>query len=316
MNSPAPLRPLTRVAAAVIWQDGRFLLARRPPGKVYDGWWEFPGGKLEAGETSREALDRELHEELGVHVVTARPWLTRHFDYPHAHVALHFFHVTAWDGTLTPLEHDAIAWLDPLATTPEVSPILPANAPILKALALPDRLRVTAAERHGPATELDQITASLAAGCRLVQLRDKTLPAAERLAFAQRVRELTRRHAAQLIVNDDEPLARACQADGLHLSNQRLMAACERPDWPLVGASVHEAKALVHAGRLALDYAVLGPVLATPSHPDATPLGWPGFAALAAQTTLPLFAIGGQSETTRDTALAHGAHGIAGIRGI
>jgi 8-oxo-dGTP diphosphatase len=87
---------IVRVAAAVILRaDGRVLLAQRPPGKAYAGYWEFPGGKLEPGESPRAALDRELHEELGLRVRRAAPWLVQRFVYPHAHVELHFFRVYA-----------------------------------------------------------------------------------------------------------------------------------------------------------------------------------------------------------------------------
>ena len=89
------------------------LLAQRPAGKAYAGYWEFPGGKLEPGETPRAALDRELAEELGLAVRRAAPWLVQHFRYPHAHVELHFFRVFEWDGE--PVGHDgqAFAWQTP-----------------------------------------------------------------------------------------------------------------------------------------------------------------------------------------------------------
>jgi 8-oxo-dGTP diphosphatase len=91
------------VAAAVIQRpDGAFLLARRPAGKVYAGYWEFPGGKIEAGEPAAEALARELREELGIEPRTAYPWLTREYVYPHAAVRLHFFRVTACHGDPEP----------------------------------------------------------------------------------------------------------------------------------------------------------------------------------------------------------------------
>ena len=97
------------VAAAVIQRaDGAFLLARRPAGKVYAGYWEFPGGKLEAGEAPERALARELHEELGIDACTAYPWVTRVFAYPHATVRLNFFRVTAWKGEPHPREDQAI----------------------------------------------------------------------------------------------------------------------------------------------------------------------------------------------------------------
>src|SRR5918994_6473274 len=96
---------IIEVAAAVLQRpDGSFLLAQRPPGKVYAGYWEFPGGKVEPGEPAAAALARELHEELGIDVECAYPWLTRVFTYPHATVRLNFFRVTRWRGEPHPRE--------------------------------------------------------------------------------------------------------------------------------------------------------------------------------------------------------------------
>mgnify|MGYP003413848316 CR=1 FL=1 len=103
--------PVDVAVGVLIDRAGRFLLTSRPEGKVYAGWWEFPGGKVEAGESFHDALVRELHEELGITITEATPWLTREFVYPHATVRIRFFRVTAWEGDIHPHEHDAIAWL-------------------------------------------------------------------------------------------------------------------------------------------------------------------------------------------------------------
>jgi len=121
------------VAAAVILRDdGRFLLGQRPAGKVYAGYWEFPGGKIEPGESPRAALKRELHEELGMDVERAYPWLTRDYDYAHAAVRLRFFRVVRWSGTPHGRENQQFEWQRPGAVA--VAPVLPANGPILRAL--------------------------------------------------------------------------------------------------------------------------------------------------------------------------------------
>src|SRR5215813_13141093 len=143
------------VAAAVIQRpDGSFLLAQRPPGKVYAGYWEFPGGKAEPGEPAEQALARELHEELGIDVETAYPWITRVFTYPHGTVRLWFFRVVSWKGEPRPREEQAIAWQRAGAAT--VAPMLPANAPVLASLALPVEYAVTDAARWGSDAMLDK----------------------------------------------------------------------------------------------------------------------------------------------------------------
>jgi len=107
---------------------GRFLLTSRPAGKVYAGWWEFPGGKLEAGESVLQALARELHEELGISVDDVRPWHTTRVDYAHARVRLHFCKVLAWHGAFEMREGQAMAWQSLPVT---VAPVLPGTLPVL-----------------------------------------------------------------------------------------------------------------------------------------------------------------------------------------
>jgi 8-oxo-dGTP diphosphatase len=313
---PAADRPLTEVAAAVLLRGaGReFLLAQRPPGKVYAGYWEFPGGKVEPGETAREALVRELDEELGIAVAEATPWLTREFDYPHARVRLHFFRIDRWQGAIAPIEHSGFAWCR-THETPAVAPILPANAPILAALDLPPRYAITCAAENGADAEIERLERALAGGLRLVQLRDKDLPPAARATLARRVVDAARPFGARVLINDDAALAEDVAAAGLHLSSARLMAATMRPPFALVGASCHDAGELAQAARLGLDYALLGPVLPTATHAGATPLGWAGFARLAAGQPLPIYALGGMRNGLLDEAMRHGAHGIALMRG-
>lgn len=318
---------VTLVSAAVLMRDAptpaggrrQFLLARRPAGKVYAGWWEFPGGKVETGESFREALVRELHEELGITITEATPWLTREFVYPHATVRIRFFRVTAWEGELHPHEHDAIAWLandDHMAGRPTVAPILPANGPILKALALPEICAITHAEGHGVEAELARLDRALAGGLRFVQLRDRTLPAALREDFARRAVALGKSRGAIVVVNGDAALAARTGADGVHLPAAMLMQLTEKPaGFTWIGASCHSREELAHAAALELDYALLGAVLPTPTHPETAGIGWPAFAAMVEHSPLPVLALGGMRPEVLGEAQAQGAHGIALMRG-
>ena len=126
-------RRVTDVAVGVLLRsDGSFLLTSRPKGKVYEGYWEFPGGKLEAGETVEQALRRELHEELGITIGAAELWKTQLVDYPHALVRLHFCKVRQWQGELQMREAQSFAWQRlPVA----VQPVLPGTVPVLAWLA-------------------------------------------------------------------------------------------------------------------------------------------------------------------------------------
>ncbi len=313
------MNDVVEVAAAILLRaDGsEFLLAQRPAGKVYAGYWEFPGGKVEPGESVRAALVRELHEELGITVTACAPWLTRVFTYPHATVRLNFWRVTGWDGnigTSAPLEHSAVNWLA-CGKTATVAPILPANAPILKALALPTRMAITMAEIEGTERQLERLEEALANGLRLVQVRERSWPVANRLWFAEAVTRVAHDHGALVLINNDADIARTVGADGLHLPAAALAACTQRPDFAWVGASCHSAAEIVRAGELGLDYALLGPVLPTPTHPEAAGLGWSRFADLIAGTAIPVFALGGMKNDLLADAQGVGAHGIALMRG-
>ncbi|WP_153146857.1 Nudix family hydrolase [Dechloromonas sp. H13] len=310
---------VVEVAAAVMLRAGgrEFLLAQRPEGKVYAGYWEFPGGKVEPGETVRDALVRELHEELGILVTACSPWLTRVFTYPHATVRLNFWRVTAWEGEIgitAPLEHAAVDWQE-CGKSATVAPILPANDPILKALALPTTMAITMAESEGVERQLERLEEALSAGLRLIQVRDKGWPPAQRLWFAETVVRLAHSHGALVVINDDEEIARRTGADGVHLSAARLATCTRRPDFAWVGASCHDTAEIARAGELAFDYALLGPVLPTPTHPESSGIGWTEFERLLAGNTLPVLALGGMRMEMLTTAQGHGAHGIALMRG-
>ena len=300
-------RIVEAAAAVILRPDGSFLLGRRPEGKPYAGYWEFPGGKIEAGEDPRAALDRELEEELGIRVREATPWIQRVYAYTHATVRLHFFRVTAWEGEPQPLEDQAISWQP--VEAPDVSPMLPANAPVLAALALPAVMVVSNAAETGFDAWSLKLSAQVVGERLLVQIREKGLEP-QRVQFLLS-RALTRGtpFGATVVVNSD--CGAWPQADGVHLTAKALMESSARPAGRVVGASCHDAHEIAHAARLGLDYVVVGPVKDTPSHPGAATLGWEGFAALVHGSPLPAYAIGGLTRADLAEARRRGAHGVA-----
>jgi 8-oxo-dGTP diphosphatase len=308
---------LTAVAAAVIERsaaDGgtEFLLGQRAPDTFYGGFWEFPGGKLEAGETSLAALRRELGEELGIEVLRADPWLRRQHVYEHAHVRLDFFRVRDWRGELRDHVHSALVWQR--ADALSVSPMLPANAPVLAALALPDFYAISHAGEIGVTAQFLALERALKRGLKLVQLRELGLDEGSRAAFVRAAVELCHRHGARALINGDVALAQASGADGVHLTGQQLRTLATRPDLPLLAASCHSAAELESAASLGCDFAVFGPVRTTASHPGAPGIGWEAFAAAVAVPPLPTFALGGLTRADLDRAQRAGAHGVAAIR--
>ncbi len=305
--------PVDVAVAVLVRSDGAALLAQRPQSKVYSGYWEFPGGKIERGEPVAEALQREIREELGIEIERAYPWITRVFTYPHATVRLHFHRVYAWCGEPHALEHQALAWQLPDAV--KLDPLLPANGPVLRALSLPAEYAISRAGELGVEPFLSRLEERLRKGLRLIQVREKTLGREVVEDFARRVLALARAHGAKVLVNSDAALARDIGADGVHLTAEQLRGASARPDVPWCGASCHSSDELRRAEALGADFAVLGPVRATPSHPDAVPLGWQRFRRIADGAALPVYALGGINPRDMEQALNCGAHGIAMVRG-
>ncbi len=310
--STIPNQPLEVVVGILTRSDGTVFLASRPEGRAYAGYWEFPGGKVEAGETQHAALARELHEELGIVVTAMQRWITRVFAYPHATVRLNFFRVTAWQGEPHPHEGQTFSWQAPDAV--DVTPLLPANFAVLRALSLPPIYAISHASALGTEVFLARLENALQRGLKLIQVRDKELDEASRLQLARAVAERARPYAARVLVNGSAELARAAGADGVHLDAAALAQLSQRPDVDWVGASCHSETELARAAELGADFALLSPVLPTLTHPGAATLGWETFSAWAAGSPIPIYALGGL--TAADVALArnHGAHGVALLR--
>lgn len=312
---------ITHVAVAILQQpDGKYLLASRPQGKPWAGWWEFPGGKIEVGEAPEHALKRELQEELGITPTHIQPWLQRHFDYPETHdspakkVHLHFFFVTAWHGELHPHEGQQLSWQNPANIT--VQPVLPANAPIMKALALPPIYAITNLAEMGEQAFFSALKNQLSSGLQLIQVREKHLQQPTLARFAEQVIELAKPFGAKVLLNGDMELAREVSADGVHLSGIALMNLKEKPSDLMVAASCHSADELAHAQKLSLDCVVLSPVNTTKSHENAEVLGWRKFAELAANVAIPVYALGGMTADDLPKSLCNGARGIAMQRAV
>ncbi|HUV99343.1 MAG TPA: Nudix family hydrolase [Gallionella sp.] len=304
---------IVEVAAAVLQKpDGTFLLAQRPKDKIWAGYWEFPGGKIEPGETPYHALVRELREELGIEVQTAYPWLTRVFTYPHATVRLSFFRVTAWSGELHPHEGQQFSWQR--VTDVRVSPVLPANGPVLRSLSLPTLYAISNAAELGEDEFMRRLEAALQNGLRLVQLREKDYSRDALRALALKMLPQLRRHDARLVINADIELAKEIGADGVQLTGTQLAGLNARPDVEWCAASCHNAEELRRAEALGCDFALLSPVQATQSHPGAPHLGWEKFAEIAAGASIPVYALGGLTHDDMQTAWQHGAHGISSLR--
>lgn len=316
-------KPYIRVAAGVILnQNQQVLLAQRPEGKPWSGWWEFPGGKIEEDESVEQALARELKEELGIEIAGAQKWVRFVYEYPKNIVELWFCKVTEWQGEPRGLENQAFAWTEP-AKAHTLGEVLPASEDPLKWLQLPEVYALS--QWHSPEQQeayKARFEAALEQGVRLFQLREPNWPEGVGAKSLQAIFEymLERCHAygAQLIVNSVHPKAWAKKADGIQLRAQDAVQLDERPlpKDKLVGVSCHHLADILYAQQLEADFMVLGHVLETASHPDRPPIGWTQFSEFAQEAGRPVLAIGGQSMDSLKTAQAHGAHGVAILRAL
>lgn len=304
------------VAAGILHRDGRVLIAKRPAHKQDGGLWEFPGGKIEAGEDAHMALARELREELGIEIAASAPMVSVR----DARMALHARCVQAYAGEPRALEHEAIAWTTPRELLRYSMPQV--DRPVRARLVCGPRWLITP-EPESP--DCDTWLGRWLAAFQLpqppdiVSVRIKSFREAQRSDFAAQALAAVRRvsSTALLLRHTDVPMSEAGAFDGAHFSQSAARACASRslPEAQLLAISTHDGAELDHAERLGADLASLGPVQPTASHPDATPMGWAAFAALAQQRALPVYALGGVAEEHLVLAQRHRAHGIAAIRG-
>lgn len=303
------------VAAAVIVNDkDEVLISLRHPHAHQGGLWEFPGGKVEANENVRSALDRELNEELGITVQRARPLIRIHHQYPDKSVLLDVFEVSQFAGEAQGREGQPCRWVKRSAL--EDYPFPAANLPIIRAANLPSYYLITPEPAGAHADFLQSLEVSLQSGIKLVQLRAKTLDENRFRQLATELVELCRYHDATLLLNaSEEVVASIAGACGIHMTSDRLMHCNRRPfgKEKLVAASCHSVQQLQQAQNIGADFAVLAPVQKTLSHADAEPLGWQAFQTICDEIAIPVYALGGLGPDQLDQAHACGAQGIAAI---
>ncbi|MBD9478606.1 Nudix family hydrolase [Pseudoxanthomonas sp. PXM02] len=309
-----PLRSIHVMAAVITDARGRILLARRTEGRDLAGRWEFPGGKQEPGESPEDALVRELREELGIEARVGDHVISVPQQYPDKRLCLEVRHLTGWTGTPRGHEGQALAWVAPDKLMRYDMP--PADRPVVAALMQPDRYLVTP-EPEDAGRWLAALERALAAGIRRVQIRVRSLSGDAWRTLATQAVARCREAGAEVLLNGDIALAQELQV-GVHLRASQLgdLSARPLPAGLPVAASCHVAADLRQAEALGCDFAVVGSVYPTLSHPGGEPLGWPGFAGLREGVSLPIYAIGGMTPADLLQARRHGAQGIAAIRGL
>lgn len=304
------------VVAGLLRDGERIFITRRHAAAHQGGLWEFPGGKLAPGEDVYHGLARELEEELGIILRSAHPFTRVHYVYPERPVLLDVWNIASFDGIPHGREGQDVCWREIGALLPSEFP--PADRPVLRRLQLPRLYVISDVARYGPDVFTAKLERALAAGARLVQLREPTFDTQTYCAYAREIASLCHRYGAKLLINADPGLVSACGADGVHLTARRLATLSARPLAPdlLVGASCHDPAELQQAQAIEVDFALLSPVKSTPSHPQAAPLGWEAFETLCGATHTPVYALGGIRPDDGPRARRAGAIGVAMISGI
>jgi 8-oxo-dGTP diphosphatase len=314
MPSIDPDSVLHVVAGVIRNISGEVLLSRRQPGRHQAGKWEFPGGKVEAGETARDALVRELFEELGIAAGKLVPRIQVPYRYPDVTIMLDVFDVVDYSGEAHGLEGQEIAWTTLAELDGFEYPA--ANLPVITSLRLPDWYAISDIARLGEQRFLQVLEQRLQSGLRLLQLRELQAGTEAFARLAEKVVPVVHRYQALVLLNtDDVKLVESSGADGLHMNGRLLDRMRERPlpDSYHVAASCHNREQLEKAQQLSADFAVLSPVKKTTSHPEAKPIGWEKFADLARQCSIPVYALGGMKLSDINVARSHGGQGVAAL---
>jgi len=303
------MNPLQVAVGVVKNPEGKILISLRHAELHQGGLWEFPGGKIESSETAEQALARELSEELNITVTAATPLITINHRYPDRYVQLNVFLVERFSGEAKSLEGQPIKWVSPAELEHYAFPA--ANQPIITAARLPHYYAIL--DDADEALLLPNLQKILSRGVKLIQLRLKNLPPAAVAEFIEQAYPLCQQQQAVLLMNS--AVECSAEVDGIHLTSCDLMVLKTRPEnskW--LAASCHNLEQLQHAQNIGVDFVVLAPVLATQTHPGAESLGWEQFVDLVAKVNLPVYALGGMTESSLTTARQSGGQGIAAIR--
>ena len=301
------------VAVGVVENEhGDILIAKRPDHLHQGGLWEFPGGKVEQGESVLAALKREFIEEVALQVSQSDPLIRIPYSYPDKKVLLDVHKIKSYQGDAHGQEGQEIRWVAKEQLIDYEFPA--ANRTIVQCLRLPEIYLITG--KFADLVEFQvRLETALQGGVRLVQLRTRQTDSVTLEKLVKSAKQLCYSYQAKLFVNTTPEFAIAYELDGVHLNSVRLMQCAQRPlpDDKWVAASVHNEAELQHALDINADLVVVSPVLPTPSHPGEAGLGWEAFHALTEQASMPVYALGGMSEKTIAQAKTLGAQGIAGI---
>jgi len=301
------------IAVGVLRCEDEVCLSLRQKHQSHSDKWEFPGGKVEAGETVEQALKREFIEELGVDTDNWQALIVIPWHYENVSVRLHVYQTYEFTGRPIGVEGQVVRWFDKSELRALSFP--EANQGILTALELPDQMAITG--RFDNQDDLrEKVSNVFSKGVKCLQLREKSFTDSEFLYYAQVVLPLIHQRQAKLLLNTRKiQILNEVDVDGIQLSSKALFDFESRPipKDKLLGASVHNCEEIQQALKIDADFLLLSPVLFTQTHPDMKGLGWQAFKELVNACPVPVYALGGMQEQHLRVAKQNGAQGIAAI---
>jgi len=299
------------VAGILLNKNNEILIAKRRNNQFMPGYWELPGGKIEAGENKKNSLKRELFEELGVTVKKSSLKHMMCHKYPDKVVKLWIYNIDKCSGEPSGQEGQDTSWcsLDQLTKYK----LLPTMREIIHKISLPKHYWITPDDHHSESI-IENCREHIIAGTKIIQLRSKT---SLDQSYIDKIYRLFQDNQISLILNTpNKTYQELC--DGWHLTSHELLSLKERPcgNNKLLGVSTHNALEVEHAENISADYISLSPINSTPSHTRILPLGWHAASDIICKSNLPVYLLGGMSKEMLDKALNIGAQGIAGISQI
>lgn len=302
--------PLVEVAVCVVQtSDGRVLLAERTTRQVAAGYWELPGGKIEAGEAPQHAAARELREETGLTPIGLAPWLSYEHQFPTKRLRLHFFRAQGWQGSPHGREGQRLAWVSP--GDPHTRPILPSNDRALFALSLPRTYMVADfCAGNGPDVVLAKMRDALSSGSTLMRVRINATSPGQAATLLARVAGLAAAFPAARLFAPSTMDARRAGLAGVHSSSHALRQSIARPTALFWAATCHTESDLARAVSLGADFIVLSPIQTDPEWPSQAPIGWDGLRRYAANSPVPIYAHGGLTQNDAQATQKAGAAGL------
>ncbi len=304
------MKTIKAVVGVLRNKSGQLLIAKRQMHQFMPGFWELPGGKIEAGESTEQTVIRELNEELGIQVDALSLHQTMQYSYADRRVELHIYNIDRYQKTPQGIEGQEIAWSD-VAHLSSFN-LLPTMKAFIDSITLPSKYWITPSSNHQSEAWLAKFEQKLKSDISLIQLRSKvTLDD----SFIEELHNKCQQHKIKLLLNTPNKNFNQGSCDGWHLTTNEMLKLPKRPCAAdkLLGASTHNLQEALAAQTLGADFVVISPVQATQTHPNTTPIGWEAAEEVVNKLNIPVYFLGGMGLEDLDKTLKIGAQGIAGV---